>query len=640
MSTYKPTLEQQRILDHNPKQHARILAGPGTGKSATTVELIAKLLTANPELRVKLLTFTRAATAELAKKVSGLPVAAALRPSTIHSFSISVLLSNPGSASFPQPLRIADKWEEKNIVNPTLARRIKVRADHLGSLFREMASNWEHLAPKLISTVLASERAQFVGGWQEHREIYGYTLLSELPYSLLQALTNHSDLKGVDYDLMIVDEYQDLNACDLKVLRLIADQGCSIISAGDDDQSIYSFRNAAPEGIRRFQTDYPGSADYPLSITQRCGRSIIDWASDVIEGDPDRPARSRLTPAAGSPLGEVALLSFAGEKSEAEGIASLVHQLIKNDGVAPEDILILMRGDYNGTFSKPIKEALEKVGVSYADPDSVERLLGDPVNRRVLATFRLLDNPFDSLAWASLLLLTFGISQGFADYSYERARVDRLQFGDALLAARKLNFPDAPVAATAARADHLIKSVFEWLDVHVPPTDMPAAGWGHWIIDNSGCNVVPAPSGDFITLLHDLDALVEEDLELGSYLSQITPLGRDLAIAESAGVRIMTMNSSKGLTVRATVIAGVEEGLVPRRDHELSEERRLLFVAMTRAKEFFFTTWARTRGGPTARSGGKIKTGLIRDRRRPSSFLEAGSIKSQDGNDYLKRRTT
>jgi superfamily I DNA/RNA helicase len=200
----------------------------------------------------------------------------------------------------------------------------------------------------------------------------------------------------------------------------------------------------------------------------------------------------------------------------------------------------------------------------------------------------------------------------------------------------KLSFPDAPVAATAARADQLIKSILEWLDDHVLPTDMPAEGWGHWIIDNTGGTIAPTPSGNFINLLHDLDDLVGQDLELGNYLSQITPLGRDLAIAESSGVRIMTMNSSKGLTVRATIIAGVEDGLVPRRDHELSEERRLLYVAMTRAKEFLFATWARTRSGPTARSGGKVKIGLMRDRRRPSSFFEAGPIKSQDGKKYLK----
>src|SRR6266481_2819615 len=142
---YRPTRKQQTVLDHAAGQHARVLAGPGTGKSATLVALVDHLLACDAAPRIKLLTFTRAATAELAKKVSDHPAAAAERPSTIHSFSISVLLRNPGTGDFPHPLRIADKWEEQNIVHPTLAHRIKVRVDHLGNLIREMASNWEFL---------------------------------------------------------------------------------------------------------------------------------------------------------------------------------------------------------------------------------------------------------------------------------------------------------------------------------------------------------------------------------------------------------------------------------------------------------------------------------------------------------------
>lgn len=86
-------------------------------------------------------------------------------------------------------------------------------------------------------------------------------------------------------------------------------------------------------------------------------------------------------------------------------------------------------------------------------------------------------------------------------------------------------------------------------------------------------------------------------------MSQITPLDKDRALAESNGVRIMTMVGSKGLTVRATIIAGLDDGIVPRLDADLGEERRLLYVAMTRPKEFLFCTWAGQRRGPTARAG-------------------------------------
>src|SRR5664279_2752763 len=97
MAEFDPTPEQEPILGHEVDQHARVLAGPGTGKSAVLVVLIDRLLQRSEAPRVRLLTFARAATAELAKKVSEHPLAAAERPSTIHSFALSVLLRNPGA---------------------------------------------------------------------------------------------------------------------------------------------------------------------------------------------------------------------------------------------------------------------------------------------------------------------------------------------------------------------------------------------------------------------------------------------------------------------------------------------------------------------------------------------------------------
>jgi superfamily I DNA/RNA helicase len=108
VTDYEPTPEQEAVLSHPITRHARLLAGPGTGKSATVVALITRLLVGEPEPRIRLLTFTRAATAELAHKVEEHPQTVVDRPSTIHSFAISTLLGNPGCADFPEPLRIAD----------------------------------------------------------------------------------------------------------------------------------------------------------------------------------------------------------------------------------------------------------------------------------------------------------------------------------------------------------------------------------------------------------------------------------------------------------------------------------------------------------------------------------------------------
>lgn len=629
---FDPTDEQRRIFEHPPDRHARVLAGPGTGKSTTMVALLDRLLSEHDSLKIRMLTFTRAATAELAQKIDSHSDQVD-RPSTIHSFAISILLRNPGSGGFPEPLRIPDTWESKNLVRPNLAQRAGVSVRTLSKLIQEMASNWESLTENMNPEIMDEDRTRFIGAWDEHRRILGYTLLQELPYALHSALSNHDDLDGIDFDLLIVDEYQDLNACDLGVIRLLSERGeCKVIGTGDDDQSIYSWRNAAPEGIRRFPDTYDQADDYTLSVTLRCGKKIIEWANHVIQGDPDRPAsRTVLAPLPASPDGEVGLLNFPGEKSEAKGIATLVHALI-SDGLEPKDILILMRTDNNGTFSKPIKEEIEKLDIVCSDPSYVMNLLENKDNRKLLELLRLFVNTNDSISWASVLVLTQGVGTTFIQYIYNKAKERGATFGEELLQEYDNNFPDAP--SSKRKVIEAMNSIFNSFENIELPAQQPEEGWGHWIIDFAeNNNFAPTPTSEFQELLISIDELIEKEQPFNRYLAQIEPLGRDLAQSKSNGVRIMNMGGSKGLTVRATIIAGVEEGLVPRPESEISEERRILYVAMTRAKEYLFCTWAGRRRGPTARAGGGSRT-----RRHYCNFLNGGPVESQNGVTFLKSR--
>ncbi len=634
MEKFIPTNEQERILQHNPDNHARILAGPGTGKSATLVNYFHQLLADNPDRRIKILTFTRAATSELTKKVASQSFVEVEQPNTIHSFAISILLMNPGLGNLPQPLRIADDWEYKHIIRSSLAKRINVPVRTLDDLVIELESNWQSLSPEDNPQIDPLLRKKFIGAWNENRQIFGYTLLAELPYALRNGLQNHPNLKGLGYELLIVDEYQDLNACDLELLKMIADRGCTIIGAGDDDQSIYHFRKAAPEGIRRFVIqDYPGAADYPLSITKRCGAKIIEWATHVISGDPDRPKRPVLTPSDDSPPGECALLAFENENSEARGVAKLINQLVHVEKVPPKEILVLLRGDFNEAFSKPVKEFLLKFQIPFSDPEAIKRMLEEPVNRQLIEIFRLLVHKEDSLAWAGLLRLSEGIGDAFTAYIYELARQQHIQFGPALLAAYTKRFPGGP-SGSSSKATTMIQHVLEWLDNHQDYNDIMVDHWGSWMLSCSKGGVCPKPTPDFAQLLIALDDICEPKQGLGRYLSQIAPLGKDKAQSESKGVRIMTMGGAKGLTVQATIVMAVEDGIIPRPDCDIAEERRLLYVAMTRAKKYLFATWARKRRGQTARSG-KVQVGRFRN---PSHFFEGGTISSVDGNGYIMKR--
>jgi DNA helicase-2/ATP-dependent DNA helicase PcrA len=630
MGPFRPTPQQAEILRHECNRHGVILAGPGTGKSATVVAYIEQLTREEEPPRVRLLTFTRAATSELALKVSEHPSIVSERPSTIHSFAISVLLRNPGAADFPIPLRMADDWEDDQLVRPTLAARAGVNVRMLDRLMHEMEANWQSLRPQDDPRIDPTVRTRFLGAWNEHRRVYGYTLLSELPSLLRQALADHDDLRGLDYELLVVDEYQDLNACDLEILRRLGERGCAILAAGDDDQSIYSFRKAAPEGIRRFPHDYAESASYPLSISKRCGRRIIGWARFVIEGDPDRPTRPPLTPDDGAADGEVALLRFDNNDAEALGVTRLIQRLIQVDRVPAGEILVLFRGDRYGLFSGPIKEHLAQMGIAVSDPEVVNRALAEPQNRQSLEILRLALNPTDSLAWAGLLKLAPGIGDTFVSYIYDRARANRLSFGTVFDQEHERRFEGAPKPA-AGRVLALAIAVRNWIRAHPLPEERPADGWGHWVAGIAQDDVFPGFSEELAEILQDLDALIEAPEDFGRFLNQIAPAGKDLAASKSGGVRFMTMAASKGLTVQATIIAAVEEGIIPRPEAEIAEERRLLYVAMTRARNHLFCTWARRRHGPTARAGAPN----VGNYRSHSSFLRGGPVVSQDGDAYL-----
>src|SRR6185436_19841754 len=124
--------------------------------------------------------------------------------------------------------------------------------------------------------------------------------------------------------------------------------------------------------------------------------------------------------------------------------------------------------------------------------------------------------------------------------------------------------------APAGRAAEAIDAVMTWLDALGVPDETPDDGWGHWIAEIEVADAFPGFNADLLEIARTIDALVEPS-DLSRFLGQIAPLGKDLAAARSQGVRLMTMGGSKGLTVQATIVAGVEEGIVPRPEAELAE---------------------------------------------------------------------
>jgi superfamily I DNA/RNA helicase len=225
-----------------------------------------------------------------------------------------------------------------------------------------------------------------------------------------------------------------------------------------------------------------------------------------------------------------------------------------------------------------------------------------------------------------------GIGPTFQTAIYDRARRDGVTFADALIASHAEGFPEAG-GAVVGKARALMDAVIAWLDAHEPP-EAPEATWGEWLREVF-TDEAPAHIYDELDhLLGIADAEVEPDVSLDRYMGQIIVLAKDHAAASASGVRFMTMSMSKGLTVEASIVIAAERDVVPDPRGREAEERRLLYVAMTRARRFSYVTMAGRRTGPTARSG----AGRVQERRNESPFLTHGPVQIEPGEDYIKRR--
>jgi len=472
----------------------------------------------------------------------------------------------------------------------------KVTPRLVEELEKELAANFESLGGK--SLPIAKDMPELVnaykGIWRHHRTQYGYTLLSELPYQAAGVLED-LDETDLGIDLLIVDEFQDLNNADQKVLQELARRGIAIIGIGDDDQSIYSWRNAAPEGIRNFQTTFGTEFDYPLSVSQRCGGLALEIANNLIEQDPNRPKKSRLSPSERAPETAFHYLRFKSNSGEAKGAAAIAASRIAA-GVPANSIGVLVRSSIPA-WAYELRKTFDDLGVPIAPPADVDVVLADSGVRAALAFAQLIRNRLDSLAWRAILEVAPGVGKTSVDYVY--ASATKGTFAERLFSLHEAGFPRLRRAALIMG---LITTTCEKLGsielaAVSPPED---GGWGAWLATQVGDDRF-APGA--LELFLAVGTAIGSEADFGRFINDFEPTARELVSGLGDGVRLITMGMSKGLTLDTTIIMGVENGNIPSPRGEDSEELRLLYVALTRATQLTVVTYANRRKGPTARVG-------------------------------------
>lgn len=639
--------EQLDLLAHPISAHGVVLAGPGTGKSTTVLELAARIHESSPETTLKIISFTRAATRELVGKIhsGGHDVD---EPMTVHAFALSVLMRNPEQSPLPQPLRIPDDWETKELLQQDLSRRLKAKGHQastptmIGKLINEMSAGWESMDENriLLVDIDPSLRSAFRSVWNAQRGVFGYSLFAEMTYSAAVLLEDLPSPNLGGLDLLVVDEYQDLNRADIAMIQAVAERGVAILAVGDDDQSIYGFRHAAPQGIQTFahNSAFPGARTYTLSTSYRCGSSILAAAGELIESSATRLPKPPLKATQDNPAGEIAYLRFPSERAEIDGVCQLLDHLIRREGIPADQAIVLVRSDHRKVWSGPLHTKLESLGLPVVDIEQFREPLQTKEARRLIAMARLMNND-DDLAWWTLLKLTRGVGDGFVAAVADEAVTHQKRFHARLLVLR-----EEPLLSLTGTSPNAVRIALQTVDRVLelrglaqniaPPEPDENRTWADWLFDFAEFAGL-AIDERLRALLESAGVRTSSDDDLDHFLGSLDHTAQELALEEPA-IAIMSMSRSKGLTRTAVFVMGVEEGIVPpaRDDTDYEEERRLLYVAMTRARTHLYCTWAAQRTGPTARTGGGTPgTGRARSR-----YFRDSALKPENGPAYVQSR--
>src|SRR5438034_6321604 len=282
--------QAQHAAARDPGHKIRLVAGPGTGKSYSIEERVRWLL-ANGVLPASLfvVSFTRASARDLRARIenyctaNGYPAGAQVSVTTLHSLALRVLRSAGLLGGYPADPMVMDHWELKRIFDAEFARHAGFAPGRCEKIRRYHEAFWStgawapatYIAPS--PPITAGEQARFQQFHIPRSQVYAAVLPGEIVRQCVSAydagIMNPVELVGMSH--LVVDEFQDLNPCDQEFIDGLIQRGVITFIAGDDDQSIYSFRYASPSGIQDFTTRYVGSTAHLLSDCFRCTPSVV-----------------------------------------------------------------------------------------------------------------------------------------------------------------------------------------------------------------------------------------------------------------------------------------------------------------------------------------------------------------------------
>jgi len=599
----------------------RLVAGPGTGKSHTVEKRVAHLLSngAAPG-NVYVISFTRATCAELGARIqnfcSNLPCAAAasqVRVSTMHSLALRILRRANLLTSYPSTPIILDDWEQTNVYDSELASSLGCTPGRAGEIRLAHDAQWQTLNPQYVNQAqITPAKIQGFNAFHATRtNLYSCVLPGEVIYKCVDAMQQGAlqpnQLPTIDH--LIVDEFQDLNACDQEFVRLLRSNGAVLFVAGDDDQSIYSFRHANPDGIVQFPGVYPSSSTHILTDCFRCAPQILAPASRLITYNPNRVAKGlvSLYGAASPPVqGRLWVWSFQTAQEEARAIARSCQELI-NAGMAGREDEILILISNRRVQLDLIAQELGNLGLPY-DPPRGASLVNElePI-RAVYALLRIARDQAtgeeDYPAHRDILGILSSVGHVTAKAVADACITNNQNFRQLFHLLACPAWLTGRPASAVQRVMAIVQAAASWTmaDTLASRTaDIAGVLSGH--IFTSGGN-----AANNVTMWNTLAGALPPPMtleELLQFLSADSELDQqailDLisqriggAVPPAPGtvqkrLRILTMHGAKGLSGKVVFIPSAEEGIMPnfralQATGLLIEQRRLFYVSVTRA---------------------------------------------------------
>ncbi len=595
----------------------QILAGPGSGKTRVITRRIARLVDrgVHPS-SILAITFTNKAAREMQERVNQLLPDSPVWISTFHRFCASVLRRRARSVGLESNFVIYDKSDQlqvlRHVLNDLDLDTVRVPVARLGARISHIkntmisSEEFKRSLDMEVGEPFDLVVAQVYPKYQEMLLASNAVDFDDLLLHVVKLFQENPTLRA-EYDdrfrFLLVDEYQDTNAIQYQLVRSLGIDRPNVCVTGDPDQSIYAWRGANIENILNFERDFENAKLVRLEQNFRSTALILQSADQLISHNRMRKAKSLTTDAKdGEP---VQLLKFKDGRSEADGIAELIRKQCTDHGAKWSDFAIFYRVN---SMSRELELAFTRnhipfqvaAGLAFYDRAEI---------RDLLAYLRLIENPVDAVAFARVVNRP---ARGIGKTSQNKVTAWATENGvGAMEAARQadkitgltktakvklkafVGMMDTFSLANAGSVSDLLKKVVE-----------KTAYSRTWAAASSEQAITKkANVEELVNAAAQYDEVNADDPSISGFL-ETTALANDVdAVDPEAGkATLMTIHAAKGLEFPSVVIVGLEHGLIPHErsiksndPKQLEEERRLLFVGMTRAMRNLYMTTAQIR---------------------------------------------